>query len=68
MLETLKKKLVTEIETADTVGPLKTDTIHCNIYVSLLGNECLRQLEHWDRGLESHSRNGCLLVFILCLG
>jgi hypothetical protein len=26
-----------------------------------------RSLEHWDRGFESHSRHGCLFVFILCL-
>jgi hypothetical protein len=26
---------------------------------------CLRSLEHWDRGLESHFRNGCLCAFIL---
>jgi hypothetical protein len=27
---------------------------------------CLRQLEHWDCGFESHSRHGCLCAFILC--
>jgi hypothetical protein len=27
----------------------------------------LRQLKHWDRGFESHSRHGCLCAFILCL-
>jgi hypothetical protein len=25
----------------------------------------LRSLEHWDRGFESHSRHGCLCLFIL---
>jgi hypothetical protein len=33
---------------------------------------CLRPLEHWDRGFESHSRHGCLSAFILfalsCVG
>jgi hypothetical protein len=28
------------------------------------GMNCLRSLEIWDRGFESHSRHGC--VFILC--
>jgi hypothetical protein len=28
---------------------------------------CLRSLERWDRGFESHSRHGCLCAFILCL-
>jgi hypothetical protein len=27
----------------------------------------LRPLEHWDRGFESHSRDGYLFAFILCL-
>jgi hypothetical protein len=31
------------------------------------GMNCLRSLEHWDRGFEYQSRNGCLFVFILCL-
>jgi hypothetical protein len=31
------------------------------------GMKCLRSLEHWDRGFESHSRHGCLFAFILCL-
>jgi hypothetical protein len=31
------------------------------------GMKCLRPLEHWGRGFESHSRHGCLFVFILCL-
>jgi hypothetical protein len=30
------------------------------------GMNCLRPLEHWDRGFESHSRHGCLCAFILC--
>jgi hypothetical protein len=29
---------------------------------------CLRSLERWDRGFESHSRHGCLCAFILCVG
>jgi hypothetical protein len=29
--------------------------------------KCLRPLKHWDRGFESHSRHGCLFLFILCL-
>jgi hypothetical protein len=27
----------------------------------------LRPLEHWDCGFESHSEQGCVYVFILCL-
>jgi hypothetical protein len=27
-----------------------------------------RPLEHWDCGFKSHSRHGCLLAFILCVG
>jgi hypothetical protein len=30
-------------------------------------SHCLRPLEHWGRGLECHSRHGCLSTFILCL-
>jgi hypothetical protein len=26
------------------------------------GRSCLRPLEHWDRGFESHSRHGCLFI------
>jgi hypothetical protein len=29
------------------------------------GTNCLRSLEVWDRGFESHSRHGCLYAFIL---
>jgi hypothetical protein len=29
--------------------------------------KCLRSLEHWDRGFQSHSRHGSLFAFILCL-
>jgi hypothetical protein len=29
--------------------------------------KCLRSLEHWDRGLESHLSHGCLFAFILFL-
>jgi hypothetical protein len=25
---------------------------------------CLRPLEHWDRGFESHSRHGCVSAFL----
>jgi hypothetical protein len=32
------------------------------------GMKCLRPLEHWDRGFESHSRHECLCTFILCVG
>jgi hypothetical protein len=28
---------------------------------------CLRPLEHWNLGFESHSRHGCLSAVILCL-
>jgi hypothetical protein len=28
---------------------------------------CLRSLEHWDRGFESHSRHGCLCVRLFCV-
>jgi hypothetical protein len=29
---------------------------------------CLRLLEHWDRGLGSQRRHGCLRVFCVCVG
>jgi hypothetical protein len=29
--------------------------------------KCLRPLQRWDRWFESHSRHGCLFVFILCV-
>jgi hypothetical protein len=29
---------------------------------------CLRPLERWDRGFESHSRHGCLCLFCVCIG
>jgi hypothetical protein len=29
--------------------------------------KCLRSLERWDRGFESHSRNGCLCVYTVCI-
>jgi hypothetical protein len=34
---------------------------------------CLRSLERWDRGFESHSRHGCLCrrlicIYVLCVG
>jgi hypothetical protein len=32
-----------------------------------LNMNCLRSLQRWDRGFESHSRHGCLSAFILCL-
>jgi hypothetical protein len=28
---------------------------------------CLRSLENWDRGFESHSRHGCLCVRLFCV-
>jgi hypothetical protein len=31
------------------------------------GMKCLCSLEHWDRGLESHLRHGCLSAAVLCL-
>jgi hypothetical protein len=30
-------------------------------------SQWLRLLKHWGSGFESHSRHGCLCVFILCL-
>jgi hypothetical protein len=35
------------------------------VYYMLM--DCLRPLEPWDRGLESHSRHGRLSTFFLCL-
>jgi hypothetical protein len=35
------------------------------------GTNCLRPLERWDSGFESHSRHGCLCVrffYVLCIG
>jgi hypothetical protein len=32
-----------------------------------LRHELSSPFKHWDRGLESHTRNGCLCAFILCL-
>jgi hypothetical protein len=34
---------------------------------AVYGMNCLRPLEHWDRGFESHSRHGCLCAFTLRL-
>jgi hypothetical protein len=31
------------------------------------GMNCLRSLERWDRGFESHSRHGCLHLFRVCV-
>jgi hypothetical protein len=31
------------------------------------GMNCVRSLEHWDLGFESHSGYGCMCAFILCL-
>jgi hypothetical protein len=28
---------------------------------------CIRSLERWDRGFESHSRHGCLCVRLFCV-
>jgi hypothetical protein len=33
----------------------------------VLGMKCLRPFEHWGRDFESHSRHGCLSVYILFL-
>jgi hypothetical protein len=37
---------------------------HCGRAVS--GLNCLRSLEHWDLGFESHSSHGCLCVRLFC--
>jgi hypothetical protein len=37
------------------------------IIYSLVAIKRLCPLESWDSGFESHSRHGCLSVFILCL-
>jgi hypothetical protein len=34
---------------------------------AVCGMTCLRSLEHWDCGFESHSNNGCLCAFFLYL-
>jgi hypothetical protein len=31
------------------------------------GMNCLRSLERWDRGFESHSRHGCLCMRLFCV-
>jgi hypothetical protein len=36
----------------------------CAVY----GMHCLRSLEHWDRGFESHLKHGCLRLFCVCVG
>jgi hypothetical protein len=37
--------------------------------VQYQGMKCLRPLEHWDRGFESHSRHGRLFIlFVLGSG
>jgi hypothetical protein len=57
----------------------RTDNTRRFIYVSpadvadhsgreVWGVNCLRSLERWDRGFQSHSRNGCLCAFVLCVG
>jgi hypothetical protein len=43
-------------------SPLTADHSGRAVYVM----KCLRQLEHWDCGFESHSRNERLCAFILC--
>jgi hypothetical protein len=35
--------------------------------LAVYGVKCLRPLELWDCGFESHSRHACLCTFILCL-
>jgi hypothetical protein len=34
---------------------------------AVYGMKCLRPLEHWHRGFESHSRHGCLRLFCVCV-
>jgi hypothetical protein len=31
----------------------------CVLYLHVQESECLRPLEHWDRGFQTHSRHGC---------
>jgi hypothetical protein len=38
------------------------DVWYVYVFIACL---CLRPLEHWDRGLESHSKYGCLCASIL---
>jgi hypothetical protein len=40
---------------------------------AVLGTKCLRSLEHWDHGFESHSSHGYLCVYsvfslVFCVG
>jgi hypothetical protein len=50
-----------------TVGMLYVSADHSGRAVYAMN--CLRSLQRWDRGFESHSRHGCVLyAFILCVG
>jgi hypothetical protein len=37
------------------------------MHACIQGMNCLRPLEHWNRGFESHSRHECLSTFILSI-
>jgi hypothetical protein len=47
------------------------DELSITVLITLVARsnsiKCLRPLEHWDHEFESHSRHGCVFVFILCL-
>jgi hypothetical protein len=34
---------------------------------AVYGMNCFRSLERWDRGIESHSRHGCVCVRLFCV-
>jgi hypothetical protein len=34
---------------------------------AVYGTKYIRPPRHWDCGFETHSRNGCLSAFLLCL-
>jgi hypothetical protein len=38
----------------------------CSFYAGPNGTYCLRPLEHWDHGFESHLRHGCVSA-IFCV-
>jgi hypothetical protein len=42
-------------------------TLAGHIGHAVYGMNCLRSLEHWNRGFEFHSRHGSLCAFLLCL-
>jgi hypothetical protein len=45
----------------------KTDTFITTVVRTSSRSQWPRSLEHWGRGLESHSRNGCLCVRLFCV-